>query len=91
MKNLTRRAWTLFSLFTAAVMPSSVGAQARYELDRMQMEPLDRGVVAVRTSADSVLVSWRYLRQDAPETEFDVYRNGKRIAHVGNRQGTYFM
>lgn len=91
MKFLTRRAWTLFSLLTAAVMPSSVGAQARYDLDRMQMEQLDRGVVAVRTSADSVLVSWRYLRQDAPDTEFDVFRNGKRIAHVGNRQGTYFM
>lgn len=91
MKYLTRRAWTLFSLLTAAVMPSSVGAQARYNLDRMQMEQLDRGVVAVRTSADSVLVSWRYLRQDATDTEFDVYRNGKRIAHVGNRQGTYFM
>ena len=73
------------------LMPVFSYAQTRYDFTRLQQERLDRGVVAVRMSKDSVLVSWRYLSQDPMETEFDIYRNKKCIAHVGNRQGTYFM
>ena len=81
-----KRIFVLLSL-----LPLFAVGQTRYDLDKMQMERLDRGVVAVRVSTDSVLVSWRYLREDAMDTEFDVYRNGKQIAHVGSRQGTYLM
>lgn len=40
-----------------------VGAQTAYSND-LQMENLDRGVVAFRTSEDSVMVSWRFMDGD---------------------------
>ncbi|WP_181306075.1 rhamnogalacturonan lyase [Rufibacter sp. XAAS-G3-1] len=39
-----------------------------------QMEYLDRGVVAVRTGADSVYVSWRLLGTEPDNIAFNVYR-----------------
>ncbi len=66
-------------------------SQARYDYANIQMERLDRGVVAVRTSPDSVMVSWRYLASDRLDTYFEVYRNGKKIANVMRDHGTYFM
>lgn len=40
-----------------------------------QMEDLGRGVVAVRSSSTSVLVSWRLLGLDTSGTGFNVYRS----------------
>ena len=68
----------------------AIGAQTKYDMERIQMEQLDRGVVAFRQSADSVVVSWRYLQTDPIDTEFDIYRNGKRIGHTGAKQSTTF-
>ena len=68
-----------------------LNAQTKYDLSKLKMEELDRGVVAVRTSSDSVMVSWRYLRQDPIDTEFDIYRNGKKIGHRGSKESTTFM
>lgn len=39
-------------------------------------ERLGRGVVAVRLSADTVLVGWRYLSSDPVNTVYNVYRDG---------------
>jgi rhamnogalacturonan endolyase len=76
----------LISLFTINAF-----SQARYDYENIQMERLDRGVVAFRTSPDSVMVSWRYLASDRIDTYFEVYRNGKKIANVMRDHGTYFM
>jgi len=54
-------------------------AQPKYNLHDMQMEKLGRGVVAIRVSKDTVMLSWRYLSSDPMETTFNVYRNGQRI------------
>ncbi|MCH5325641.1 MAG: Por secretion system protein, partial [Duncaniella sp.] len=43
-----------------------------------QAEYLDRGVVAVNSDA-GVFISWRALVTDAPETTFDIYRDGTKI------------
>jgi rhamnogalacturonan endolyase len=43
------------------------------------MEALDRGAVAVPAKGGGNLVSWRLLAPDAPTTEFDVYRDGRKI------------
>ncbi len=43
------------------------------------MEALDRGAVAVPARDGGILVSWRLLATDAPQTTFDVYRDGKKI------------
>jgi len=42
---------------------------------KRQMENLDRGVVAVKTS-NGVYISWRLLATDNPKCTFNVYRNG---------------
>ncbi|KAL5335359.1 hypothetical protein BJX70DRAFT_410588 [Aspergillus crustosus] len=43
-------------------------------IDPRPVENLNRGVVAVRASEDSVLVTWRLLSLDDPEIGFNVYR-----------------
>jgi len=43
-----------------------------------QVEKLDRGVVAIHTSAGN-FVGWRALGTDAPGLNFDVYRNGRKL------------
>ncbi len=46
------------------------------------MEALDRGVVAVNEGEKGVFVSWRLLREDAPDQSFNVIRqsnNGMRV------------
>lgn len=66
-------------------------AQTRYDFQRIRAERLNRGVVAVRISADSVLVSWRYLPSDSKEVTFEVLRNGKRIAIRKADESTVFV
>lgn len=81
----------LISVLFVCFASSMLSGQTRYDMSRLQMERLNRGVVAFRTHSDSVMVSWRYLSSDAITTEFDIYRNNKKVGHAGSRQGTYFM
>ena len=57
---------------------------------KMQMEQLDRGVVAVRENLETVFVSWRYLSSDPLNTSFNIYRDGNKIANVPANQGTFY-
>ena len=43
-----------------------------------QLEPLDRGVVAIHTG-DGNFVSWRALGPEDPATTFNLYRDGVRV------------
>lgn len=43
-----------------------------------QMEQLDRGVVAVKSS-NGVFISWRYLGTDDENISFNIYRDGTKI------------
>ena len=54
-------------------------AQARYDLDRLATEKLDRGLVAVRQNDGQVFLSWRTLRTDQKGEPFDIYRDGKKL------------
>ena len=55
-----------------------------------QMERLTRGLVV--SNADSgVLVSWRLLGTDSPDTEFNLYRDGEKIASVSKAAGTNYL
>ena len=48
---------------------------------RSQMEPLNRGMVVVPTSATANFVSWRLLgTDDKSRTTFDLVRDGETIA-----------
>jgi len=44
-----------------------------------QMEKLNRGLVAVRTSTSSVFLSWRVLGSDPDNVAFNLYRDGVKI------------
>ena len=43
-----------------------------------QMEDLDRGVLAIRTSDSEVLISWRILADEFESVSYNVYR-GKTL------------
>ena len=66
-------------------------AQPRYDMQHINREQLDRGVVAIR-SGNQVMVSWRTLTSDAVGQPFDVYRNGQKLNSKPLRQGgTFFV
>ncbi len=69
----------LFLLLVVLLCVCNAPAQPNYDLSRMQREVLGRGVVAIRTSTDSVAILWRSLANDDPAMKFSLYRNGKRI------------
>ena len=46
---------------------------------KRQIEALDRGIVAVRTSNDDVFISWRLLATDTPGTGFNLYRGEEKL------------
>ena len=55
-----------------------------------QMEKLSRGVL-VSNVGSGVLVSWRLLGTESPDTEFNLYRDGQKIATIGKTDGTNFL
>ena len=55
-----------------------------------QMENLTRGLVASNVGK-GMLVSWRLLGTDDPATEFNLYRDGTKIASIGKTDGTNFL
>lgn len=55
-----------------------------------QMENLSRGLVASNVGK-GMLVSWRLLGNDAPTTEFNLYRDGTKIATITGTQGTNYL
>ena len=66
-------------------------AQPSYNLSQIQKEPLNRGLVAIRSDKAHVALSWRYLSSDPINTIFRIYRNGKQIGSVDGKQGTFFI
>ncbi|MES2848264.1 MAG: rhamnogalacturonan lyase [Bacteroidota bacterium] len=56
-----------------------------------QMEYLNRGVVAVRTSASQVYVSWRLLGTDPDAISFNVYRGGIKVNDTLVTSSTNFI
>lgn len=61
-------------VITPVANPTQVSAASAY-----QMEALDRGLVAVKSS-NGIFLSWRLLGTESYGTSFNVYRNGVKIA-----------
>lgn len=55
-----------------------------------QMENLTRGLVASNVGS-GMLVSWRLLGTDDPATEFNLYRDGEKIASIAKDAGTNYL
>lgn len=72
-------------------MPVRSIAQTSYKYSRLQRERLNRGTIAVRTSPDSVLVSWRYLESEPLDVSFEILRNGRLVGRRTKDQSTTFV
>ena len=55
-----------------------------------QMENLGRGLIAANTGS-GMLVSWRLLGTDSPTMEFNLYRDGAKIASIGSNDATNYL
>ena len=69
---------TFIATVALIVTAFPVSGQTNYDYDRIVLEQLDRGVVAV-PHRQHVIVSWRTLRTDQNNQPFDVYRNGTKL------------
>ena len=85
-----------FSTKKTGIMRSALGialalglAAPAFAADR-QMERLTRGVL-VSNVGSGVLVSWRLLGTESPDTEFNLYRDGEKIATIGKTAGTNYL
>ncbi|MBO7550323.1 MAG: rhamnogalacturonan lyase [Fibrobacter sp.] len=54
-----------------------------------QVEGLTRGLSVAATSS-GVVVGWRLLASDDPATEFNLYRDGTKIATIGPNDPTFY-
>lgn len=77
--------------FTSILGATTLMAQPRYNLKKMTMEDLGRGVVTLRQDKSKVAVSWRYLSSDPINTSFNIYRDGRKIAHVPAMNSTLYL
>lgn len=66
-------------------------AQTAYDFSKLKMEPLGRGVVAVRKSPSEVFVSWRYLSSDPAGAAFDIYRDGVKVNDKAVKDVCWFI
>lgn len=66
--------------------------QPRYDMQKLQHEKLNRGVVALKKADGTVAVSWRTLSTDAIGQPYNVYRNGKKLnTRPLTKGGTFFV
>ncbi len=56
-----------------------------------QMEALNRGLAVSNLGKSGVLVSWRLLGTEDPNTEFNLYRDGEKIASIGKNDATNYL
>lgn len=63
----------------AVMMCGAAMAQPRYDMNRLQHETLNRGVVAMKQANGKVCISWRTLASDKHGEAFDIYRDGVKL------------
>ncbi|MDE6012800.1 MAG: rhamnogalacturonan lyase [Prevotella sp.] len=74
-----------------AVLCIGISAQPKYNYSKLNIEKIDRGVVAVKQADGKVFVSWRILRNDRKGEAFDVYRNGVKLNSQPLTEGGSFF
>lgn len=76
----------------AALAFTASWCQPRYDMKRISRERLDRGIVALRQSDGSAVVTWRTLMSDRKGEPFDIYRNGVKLNDKPLTEGgTFFI
>ncbi len=84
MGNFSRKLSVVAAFAVSLAMVQHADAAPR------QMENLSRGLVASNVGK-GMLVSWRLLGTDAPTTEFNLYRDGSKIATITGSQGANYL
>lgn len=79
-----------YFFLSACLGTLSLSAQPNYNYSHLQMEKLNRGVIAIRENPSTVVVSWRYLSSDPTDEAFNVYRNGRKINKKPITDATFF-
>lgn len=65
-------------------------AQPAYDFTKLKREKLGRGVIAIRESPSTVVVSWRYLSSDPMDIAFNVYRDEVKLTDQPLTSATFF-
>ena len=100
----------VISAAVAVAMPATMSSFAlpanaaevktpQYQTNARQMEKLNRGLIAVKTTADTrgqavngVYLSWRLLGDESLENQaFDIYKNGTKIHTTGVHDATNWI
>lgn len=100
----------VISAAVAVAMTATIGSFAlpanaaevktpQYQTNTRQMEKLNRGLIAVKTTADTrgqavngVYLSWRLLGDESLENQaFDIYKNGTKIHTTGVHDATNWI
>lgn len=82
----------IFISVFAATLCIAAWSQPRYDMNKVMRERLDRGVVALRQTDGSAVVTWRTLTSDAKNEPFDIYRNGTKLNdRLLATGGTFFI
>lgn len=77
------------SLLVLLLGATSIKAQPRYDMENINRENIDRGLVAVR-DGEKVAISWRRLYGEPKDMSFDVYRNGEKLNSKSLKDGGTF-
>ena len=80
--------WNFRTVFASSLLAAGLAVPV-FAAPR-QMENLTRGLIASNVG-NGMLVSWRLLGTDDPATEFNLYRDGTKIASIGKADGTNFL
>ena len=80
--------WNFRTVFASSLLAAGLAVPV-FAAPR-QMENLTRGLIASNVG-NGMLVSWRLLGTDDPATEFNLYRDGSKIASIGKADGTNFL
>lgn len=86
------RTWLTAIALTANLLPSTAAMPvfAKYGTGNNVVEHLDRGISAIQTG-NGMLVSWRYLANDADNAEFRLYRDEKLVYSSGAGDATCYL
>ena len=92
-KRTAAAAMSVLTAATSLIVPvasQTMSAAAKYGPGKNIMENLNRGISAINTG-NGMLVSWRFLANDADDAEFKLYRGNELIYTSKTGQATCYL
>ena len=92
-KRTAAAAMSVLTAATSLIVPAAsqtMSAAAKYGTGKNVMEYLNRGISAINTG-NGMLVSWRFLANDADDAEFKLYRGNELIYTSKTGQATCYL